>query len=133
MDDEFEMSGGEPIGPGGVSNKITVTADALKEHNFETLEHVTVRVWIDHSKRGDVSVELLSPNGIKSALAAPRAGDIADTGFQGWRFMTVKHWYVTSTPLSCPALILDAGKRTLLESGRSGSSTSRNPDIMGSS
>ena len=100
MDVHFEMSGGDPIGPGGVSSKMTVTADTLKEHNFETLEHITVRVWIEHSKRGDVSVELFSPNGIKSALAAPRSGDTATTGFRGWRFMTVKHWYVRTTPLS---------------------------------
>jgi len=92
MNSDFEMSGGEPIGPGGISGKITVTADALKEHNFETLEHVTVRVWIEHSKRGDVSVELVSPNGIRSVLAGPRPGDTADTGFPGWRFMSVKHW-----------------------------------------
>ena len=100
MNADLQMSGGEPIGPEGVSSKITVTGNTLGEHNFETLEHVTVRVWIEHSKRGDVSVELLSPNGIKSTLAAPRAGDIANTGFQGWRFMSVKHWYVRSTPLS---------------------------------
>ena len=95
MNANFEMSGGDPIGPGGISSKITVTADTLEEHNFETLEHITVRVWIQHSKRGDVSVELVSPNGIKSILATPRPGDTADTGFPGWRFMSVKHWCVT--------------------------------------
>jgi len=94
MNADFEMSGGEPIGPGGVSSKIVITADTLKEHNFETLEHVTIRVWIEHSRRGDVSVELVSPNEIRSVLAAPRSGDAASTGFQGWRFMTVKHWWV---------------------------------------
>ena len=94
MNADFEMSGGEKIGPGGISSKITVTADTLKEHNFETLEHITIRVWIQHSKRGDVSVELVSPNGIKSILATPRPGDTVDTGFPGWRFMSVKHWCV---------------------------------------
>ena len=99
MNADLEMSGGEPIGTGGVPSTITVAADTLKEHNFETLEHITIRVWIEHSKRGDVSVEVVSPSGIKSVLAAPRSGDTADTGFQGWRFMSVKHWYVTSNPL----------------------------------
>ena len=94
MNADFEMSGGEKIGPGGISSNITVTADTLKEHNFETLEHITIRVWIQHSKRGDVSVELVSPNGIKSILATPRPGDTDDTGFPGWRFMSVKHWCV---------------------------------------
>ena len=94
MNADFEMSGGEKIGAGGISSNITVTADTLKEHNFETLEHITIRVWIQHSKRGDVSVELVSPNGIKSILATPRPGDTDDTGFPGWRFMSVKHWCV---------------------------------------
>ena len=92
MNADLEMSGGESLVPGGISSKITVTEDTLKEYNFESLEHVTVRVWIEHSKRGDVSVELVSPNGVKSMLAAPRRGDTADTGFPGWRFMSVKHW-----------------------------------------
>lgn len=98
MNANFAMSGGEPIGPEGVSSKIVVTADFLKEHNFDTLEHVTVRVWIQHSKRGDVSVDLVSPSGIKSVLAAPRPADRANTGFPGWRFMTVKHWWVRRIP-----------------------------------
>ena len=97
MNTNLEMSGGDPIIPGGISSQLTVTEDTLKEHNFDTLEHVTVRVWIQHSKRGDVSVELVSPNGIKSMLAAPRSGDTTDTGFPGWRFMSVKHWRVTQT------------------------------------
>ena len=101
MNANHEMSGGEPIGPGGISSEITITANALEEHNFEALEHVTVRVWIEHSKRGDVSVELVSPSGIKSVLAAPRSGDTADTGFRGWRFMSVKHWWVTQNLFPC--------------------------------
>jgi len=64
----------------------------LKTHNFETLEHVTVRVWINHTRRGDVEVEVVSPNGIKSVLAAVRSFDSATTGFPGWQFMSVKHW-----------------------------------------
>lgn len=130
MNTKLEMSGGEPIGPGGVSSQITVTENTLKEHNFETLEHVTVRVWIEHSKRGDVSVELVSPNGVKSMLAAPRQGDTADTGFPGWRFMSVKHWWVTKESFSCTPLILDAGKKTLSEIGRLGFLTRKIPSTV---
>jgi len=86
------MSGGEYIIHGGLTSSITVTAENLKAHNFETLEHITVRVWIEHTRRGDVEVELVSPNGIKSVLAATRKDDSARTGFPGWRFMSVKHW-----------------------------------------
>jgi hypothetical protein len=88
-----EMSGGEPIVPGGVRSSTTVTKTMMERENFEKLEHVTVKVWIAHTRRGDVEVELLSPNGIKSVLAAQRASDAAVTGYPGWTFMTVKHWY----------------------------------------
>lgn len=86
------MSGGEEITADGVTSKMTVTEDMLREHNFEKLEHVTVKVWIQHDRRGDVEVELVSPNGIKSVLAGKRHGDAATTGFPGWTFSTVKHW-----------------------------------------
>lgn len=91
-DPEGTMTGGVPVPAGGVNSTFTLTNDMLLEHNFEALEHLTITVWISHSKRGDVEVELVSPNGIKSILAAVRKQDYADTGFKGWRFMTVKHW-----------------------------------------
>ena len=71
---------------------VEVAQDMLEESNFEVLEHVTVRVWIDHTKRGDVEISLLSPNGIRSMLAEKRSGDRDRDGFPGWRFMSVKHW-----------------------------------------
>jgi kexin len=103
MDVSKKYSGGSHIGPGGVESKITITKDMLKDNNFESLEHVTIQVWIDHSRRGDVEVELISPNGIKSVLAKTRSGDEATTGFPGWVFMSVKHWYVVFSlgPMPC--------------------------------
>lgn len=92
MNASREASGGSPIVEGGVQSKITVTKEMLAEHNFASLEHVTVKVWITHTRRGDVEVELVSPNGIKSVLAGRRYGDAASTGYPGWTFMTVKHW-----------------------------------------
>ncbi|KAF8559698.1 hypothetical protein OG21DRAFT_1594521 [Imleria badia] len=91
-DPEGTMTGGVPIPPGGAKSTFTLTNDVLLEHNFEGLEHLTISVWISHSNRGDVEVELVSPNGVKSVLAAVRQQDYAATGFKGWRFMTVKHW-----------------------------------------
>jgi kexin len=96
------MKGGRIIAPGGLQSTITITQDDLNANNFEKLEHVTVRVWITHPKRGDVEVELVSPNGVRSILAAKRNPDNADTGFPGWRFMTVKHWLVHRQSLSDP-------------------------------
>lgn len=92
MNSMQNYSGGEVIGLGGVSSKISVKWDQLQDANFEKLEHITVRVWIDHTRRGDVEVELMSPGGIRSVLAEKRKGDSATTGFPGWRFMTIKHW-----------------------------------------
>lgn len=94
MDIFHAASGGEDIVTGGVSSKIQVTKDMLDSNNFEKLEHITIKVWITHSRRGDVEVELVSPHGVKSILAAKRYQDAANTGFPGWTFMTVKHWYV---------------------------------------
>lgn len=93
--EDGEMLGGQPIVPGGVTSITTITREMLQDGNFDKLEHVTVKVWIAHAKRGDVEVSLLSPAGVKSVLATPRARDSASTGFIGWTFMTLKHWYVT--------------------------------------
>jgi kexin len=89
-----EMSGGLPIVSGGVTSTFAITQEDLELNNFETLEHVTVRVWITHDRRGDVEVEVTSPNGITSVLAARRRLDANKDGYSGWRFMSVKHWLV---------------------------------------
>jgi kexin len=87
-----EMAGGLPIISDGTTSTITVTQEDLELNNFESLEHVTVRVWITHDRRGDVEVEITSPYGIKSILAARRRVDANKDGFPAWRFMSVKHW-----------------------------------------
>ncbi|KIO32522.1 hypothetical protein M407DRAFT_66529 [Tulasnella calospora MUT 4182] len=87
-----EMSGGNPIPKEGLTSSMQITPEMLKEHNFEKLEHITVKVWINHSKRGDVEVYLTSPNGIKSILGGKRKYDENSTGYPGWTFMTLKHW-----------------------------------------
>jgi kexin len=92
MTAEGEMSGGQLIGEGGVTSKMTITRELLTEHNFGTLEHVTIKVWISHTRRGEVEIELISPSGVRSMLAGKRKYDLSDEGFPGWTFMTVKHW-----------------------------------------
>lgn len=89
-----KYSGGQPIVPGGVKSSLTITSQLLQEKNFEKLEHIQVKVWISHAKRGDVEVEIVSPNGIRSVLGGKRAQDKATSGYPGWIFMTVKHWLV---------------------------------------
>jgi kexin len=74
-----EMSGGELIVPGGVRSSTTVTKAMMERCEFrEVGACYGIKVWISHTKRGDVEVELVSPNGIKSVLAAPR-GQIQQT------------------------------------------------------
>jgi len=84
--------GGEFISAGGIESKMSITKELLAENNFEALEHINVRVWIDHKTRGEVEVEIISPNGIKSVLGGARAGDRDSSGYPGWTFMSVKHW-----------------------------------------
>lgn len=92
MTAEGEMTGGQTIAAGGVTSKMAVTRELLAENNFGALEHITVKVWISHTRRGEVEVELVSPNGIRSVLAGKRKFDQSRDGFPGWTFMTVKHW-----------------------------------------
>lgn len=115
MDEEDEFDGGTYIGSQGASSTVTVTQKMCDDANLVCrrnalngqgedgregmnggamggIEHVTVRVWIDHSRRGDVKVELTAPSGMVSVLANPRKMDEAETGFPGWTFMSVAHW-----------------------------------------
>lgn len=87
-----EMTGGEPLTADGVTSKYTVSTAFMKKNNLERIEHIDVRVWITHERRGDVEVELISPTGVRSILAGRRESDMDEDGFFGWRFMTVKHW-----------------------------------------
>lgn len=92
MDRNSTMHGGELIIPGGVMSSMSVSRDMLDAANVESLEHVTVRVWIRHTRRGALTVELISPSGIRSILATQRDNDLSGEGLPGWQFMTLKHW-----------------------------------------
>ncbi|KAF9986126.1 pheromone processing endoprotease [Mortierella antarctica] len=76
----------------GLPSTFVVTEAALKDAKFGILEHVTVTVNIQHAFRGDVEVELRSPDNIISQLAAHRPRDNTTEGFVDWTFMSVKHW-----------------------------------------
>ncbi|KAF9178129.1 pheromone processing endoprotease [Haplosporangium sp. Z 767] len=76
----------------GLPSVFEVTEAALKDAKFGVLEHITVTVNIDHEFRGEVAVDLQSPNNIISNLAVARPYDNSTTGFMDWTFMTVKHW-----------------------------------------
>ncbi|MBB4268198.1 calcium-binding protein [Roseospira visakhapatnamensis] len=77
---------------GSVSDTITITEDV-------TIDHVEVTVRIDHTLKGDMVLELVSPDGTTSVLA-DRPGkapdDPDDRGATkdniSWRFSTTHHW-----------------------------------------
>lgn len=62
---------------------------ALPGSNIIT-EHVTLRLTINHSARGDLEITLISPSGTKSRLAEVR-GDNGDN-YSDYTFSTVRNW-----------------------------------------
>lgn len=81
-----------PEGDKGLASSFDVTKKMLKEANLERLEHVTVTMNVEHTRRGDLSVELKSPSGMVSHIATHRRNDEAAVGYRDWTFMSVAHW-----------------------------------------
>ena len=81
-----------PEGEQGLAASYDVTQKMLTDANLERLEHVTVTMNVEHTRRGDISVELKSPDGVISYLATPRRNDAARAGYTDWTFMSVVHW-----------------------------------------
>lgn len=81
-----------PQGDQGLAASFVVTQEMLTKANLERLEHVTVTMNVDHTRRGDISVELRSPEGITSHLATARRNDAVRAGYVDWTFMSVVHW-----------------------------------------
>ena len=59
---------------------------------MERLEHVTVTMNVNHTRRGDLSVDLKSPTGIVSRISVSRVNDAYVGGYEDWTFMSVAHW-----------------------------------------
>ena len=81
-----------PQGDEGLASQFEITEDMLKKSNLERVEHVTVTMNVEHTRRGDLSVELRSPSGIVSHLSTARRNDAAPSGYTDWTFMSVAHW-----------------------------------------
>ena len=86
-----------PQGDQGLASSFDITADMLKNSNFERLEHVTVTMNVNHTRRGDLSVELRSPEGVLSHIATSREKDTQRVGYIDWTFMSVAHWGESGT------------------------------------
>lgn len=81
-----------PQGDKGLSVSFDVTPDMIEGANLERLEHVTVSMNVDHTLRGDLSVDLVSPNKVVSHLSVTRKLDDNNEGYVDWTFMSVVHW-----------------------------------------
>ena len=81
-----------PEGDQGLSSSVTITKEMLQTANFERVEHVTVTMNIAHTRRGDLSVDLISPEGVVSHIATTRKNDEHKSGYVDWTFMSVVHW-----------------------------------------
>ncbi|KAI4217189.1 MAG: hypothetical protein LQ351_000498 [Letrouitia transgressa] len=81
-----------PQGVEGLLSTFEVTEAHLKEANLERVEHVTVTMNVDHTRRGDISVELRSPANVVSHLSVSRKLDEAEAGYVDWTFSSVAHW-----------------------------------------
>lgn len=81
-----------PQGDQGLAASFEVTKDMLQEANLERVEHVTVTMNIKHGKRGDLSVDLISPANLVSHLSVIRHQDFSVDGYNDWTFMSVLHW-----------------------------------------
>jgi kexin len=81
-----------PQGEQGLAVSFDVTPDMLKQANLARVEHVTITMNVEHTRRGDLSVDLVSPNKVVSHLSTARRLDNANTGYDDWTFMSVVHW-----------------------------------------
>lgn len=81
-----------PQGRNGLIVEFEVTESMLKEANLARLEHVTVTMNVNHTRRGDLSVDLISPEKVTSHLSVARHLDDHAGGYDDWTFMSVAHW-----------------------------------------
>ncbi|KAI7897501.1 peptidase S8/S53 domain-containing protein [Cokeromyces recurvatus] len=71
---------------------ILVTEEMIKAAGLLRLEHITATVNIEHQRRGNIVINLISPNNVESELATRRSLDLNKNGIKNWKFMSVKHW-----------------------------------------
>lgn len=76
----------------GLTSTFEVTDAMLKAANLGRVEHVTVTMNVEHTRRGDLSADLISPDGVVSHIATTRKLDNHAGGYVDWTFMSVAHW-----------------------------------------
>ncbi|XP_076175003.1 furin-like protease 1 isoform X1 [Ptiloglossa arizonensis] len=80
---------GRPIPP---KSQLSLELHVKECSGVNFLEHVQAKVSLMASRRGDLQIQLTSPQGTKSTLLAKRQHDISKAGFNQWPFMSVHTW-----------------------------------------
>uniref|UniRef100_A0A671KSF7 Furin-1-like n=1 Tax=Sinocyclocheilus anshuiensis TaxID=1608454 RepID=A0A671KSF7_9TELE len=79
------------IGSHLVINK-SVDACAGTDTFVSSLEHAQAQLTLSYNRRGNLAIYLISPQGTRSTLLAPRPHDYSSDGFSDWAFMTTHSW-----------------------------------------
>nr|XP_033330920.1 furin-like protease 1 isoform X1 [Megalopta genalis] len=80
---------GRPIPP---KSQLVLELNVKECSGVNFLEHVQAKVSLMATRRGDLQIQLTSPQGTKSTLLAKRPHDISKAGFNQWPFMSVHTW-----------------------------------------
>jgi len=80
--------------PRGDSLYINVPTVACESSSAQVVkvEHVVLTISFVHRRRGDVSIDLLSPRETRNQMLSTRRYDDSDEGLDEWNFMTVYNW-----------------------------------------
>lgn len=75
-----------------MSVNVPTVACASTSAQVVKVEHVVLTISFVHRRRGDVSIDLMSPKGTWSQMLSTRKYDDSDEGLDEWNFMTVYNW-----------------------------------------
>lgn len=79
-------------GTGTLKVNILFTACSDKTDYVRYLEHVQVVTTLTFTRRGDLSIKLISPQGTVAILLPQRREDYSSSGFTNWEFMSTHTW-----------------------------------------
>jgi subtilisin-like proprotein convertase family protein len=73
----------------GITRSFNLSSSSIR------VEHVTVRVSINHTSRGNLEMTLTSPSGMTSKLSELHTD--SNDNYSNWTFSSVRHWGESST------------------------------------
>jgi furin len=75
-----------------ITSKLSADGCSSRQHSaIDHLEHVQVHIKLEHERRGDLSITLVSPSGTRSKILSQRPLDDSNEGID-FTFMTVHNW-----------------------------------------